>query len=137
MKHLKIYEDINEVTDIKKILSHLNKFFSFYGINYSNYFENRTYETEYFISDRRLLFDISVDNILGKHLSIRIENNESFYKYILEYFKTIKGLEIYSEYSNRIKFDIIGNINDIIEQITNDDFDSKYEIYKMTSKFNL
>ena len=37
----------------------------------------------------------------------------------------------------KIRYDIIGNIDNIIEQITNDDFDYNYELYKMTNKFNI
>ena len=142
MNHIKTFEKItdffddSDVTDVKKLISHLTKIFSYYGIEYSNYYDNRKYETE-FSTSGEALFDISVDTILGKHLSIHIFKNEFFYKYMLQYFKTIKGLKYNFESTTKIVYDIIGNIDDIINQISNDDFDSKYKLITDVNKFNI
>lgn len=142
MKYIKTFESKynkyseSDVDDVKKLLSHLTKIFSYYGIDYSNYYENRKHETEFSTSGVSL-FDISVDTVLGKHLTIHIFNNESFYMYLLKYFKTIKGLTPDFETTTKIRFDITGNVDNIIKQITNNDYDSKLGLYIATNKFNL
>jgi len=140
MKYLKTFEkkskNISNVDDIKKLLSHLIEIFTYYGIDYSNYYENRKYETE-FHSSGTTLFEVSVDTVLGSHLSIHIFNGDPFYIFLLFYFKNIKELKIDFESNTKIVFDIIGDVDNIIEQITNDDIDSNFKLHNSVNKFNL
>ena len=140
MKHLKIYETFDKgkvTTNAKKLISCLMDLFIAYGFDYSNYYDNRKYETEYFYNSDNILFNVGVDAYLGNNLSIIIYKNEDFYRFILQYFKTINGLNLMLEDTGRIIFNIPGTMNNVIKQITYKDFESKYELYKSTNKFNI
>jgi len=128
----------NSDTEVKKLLSHLIKILNIYSYDYSNYYNsNGQHETEFYDLYKFNLYTISVDSILGSHLSIHRNKNTKLYFFIMQYFKSISGLKVSNETKYYITYDIIGDVDDIIKQITIEDFDYKYEIYNDANKFNL
>ena len=126
MKYLKLYEEITNtrLPDLKKLLDHLVEVFTNIGYYHNNFLSDEL-ETHFVTKDSGsrifdLLGDYSSAFIIIK-IIIRIASNATD-KQIPEYFKTIDGLKLYSEdkdwYSTT--FQIVGDVDDIISQITED-----------------
>jgi hypothetical protein len=71
---------------------------------------------------------------LGVNLRIGSYDDE-LSKFLPEYFKTIEGLELYKEDLAWLvtTFEVVGNLNDITEQIYVEDIKMKFD----TNKYNL
>ena len=136
MKYLKLYEEITNtrLPDLKKLLDHLVEVFTNIGYYHNNFLSDEL-ETHFVTKDSGsrifdLLGDYSSAFIIIK-IIIRIASNATD-KQIPEYFKTIDGLKLYSEdkdwYSTT--FQIVGDVDDIISQITKEDIETKIESIK-------
>jgi len=137
MKYIKIYEiytsfDNPKLNDIKKLLSHLIKFFNELNYSESNYMNNGKYETEFSKDEDYLYIELdSRQYTLEIKSSSRNINNISIF--LPKYFKGIIGLKFISEIDNFLKFKLQGNINNVIKQINKEDFEFKMN----TNKYNL
>lgn len=126
MKYLKLYEEITNtrLPDLKKLLDHLVEVFTNIGYYHNNFLSDEL-ETHFVTKDSgSRIFDL-----LGDYSSAYIiiiitmrSASKAYDEQIQEYFKIIEGLKIYSENKDwyRISFEIVGDVDDIINQITED-----------------
>lgn len=156
MKHLKLYESFydNKIQDLKKFISHIIKVFSEYGLDYQSYYEKKDcYTTEFYLEeDHNYLFAIEFFLMMKFEIMFTVKNSlymmhqqSEFLNFLPEYFDKIEGVE---EYSNDIvgvfdgkqseyMFTVKGNVDDVISQITLDNFKEEFEIYKNSKKYNV
>lgn len=145
MKYIKIYEDmrpVNKVEDasFEKLFNHFDKIFSNLGYHSVDYEEIRTKE---FYKDHDYMFTFAIKTRLSALLIYKksISNQDEIQNFIPEYFKTIKGLKYMGEkYSGAIDFeiapymykttDLVHNIDDIISQISLENFQLKFDSFK-------
>ena len=126
MKYLKLYEEINNprLPDLKKLLDHLVEVFNNIGYYHNNFFSDEL-ETHFVTKDSgSRIFDLK-GNFSRAYIIISItmrSASNAYEEQIQEYFKTIEGLKIYSEDKDwyRISFEIFGDVDNIISQITED-----------------
>ena len=126
MKYLKLYEEINNprLPDLKKLLDHLVEVFTNIGYYHNNFFSDEL-ETHFVTKDSgSRIFDLK-GNFSRAYIIISItmrSASNAYEEQIQEYFKTIEGLKIYSEDKDwyRISFEIFGDVDNIISQITED-----------------
>ena len=142
----KIYENRflanPRLQDLKDLLSYLTKIFNELGYDQVSYWDRGKYEIQF--SDWNKEKDQHCFNLEGEYsvskiflaVIMRIGSfNDNFVKFIPEYFKTIEGLELYSESPDwyNTTFEVVGNLNDITDQITTEDIKIKFS----ANKYNL
>ena len=150
MKYIKTYENFDNprLQDLKDLLNYLTKTFNELGYDHKGYLDMGKYEVQF--SDNKTDYKRCF-NLEGEYstsgwggirakifLSIvmRIGSlSDGLVKFIPAYFKTINGLELYREDSDfyNTTFEIVGNLNDITEQITVEDIKMKFD----SNKYNL
>ena len=141
MKHLKTFETkIQDINDFKRLLSHFNYFFEEIGYDFKGFIDRGNWISEYF-KDNEYMFSLTVNSnsILIFQESLANAGDEEVH-FIGEYLKTLNGLIVSKENDNKsysafkkIAFDVIGDVDNIIKQITFDDFLLKHD----TIKYNL
>lgn len=148
MRYLKTFEtktqDIDDlkrlINDFKRLLSHFNYFFEEIGYDFKGFIDRGNWISEYF-KDNEYMFSLTVNSnsILIFQESLANAGDEEVH-FIGEYLKTLNGLIVSKENDNKsysafkkIVFDVIGDVDDIIKQITFDDFLLKHD----TIKYNL
>jgi len=141
MKYIKKYEDLNlahefDINESKRLLSHLIKIFNEIGYDNSNYYDRGKHESEFF-ENSHFLFLISVEAKYQKILSITISilgNRNETVSFIPKYFDSISGLKkLHNSLSDVFDYEIIGDVDDIIDQISTDNFEIKIN----SNKYNL
>jgi YHS domain-containing protein len=150
MKYLRMYEDINEIeSDLKKLLSHFIKILSSLGYDYNSYLDRREWQTEFYKGkEYSFCIKMKVDIFTKKHdidlkLIQSLAYDDEFSVQFADYLKTINGIKFFREEKNPFKTNKLGNtyfytikggnIDNIINQITEKDIELKITSYK----FNL
>ena len=156
MKYIKVYEDINPNTrldELKRLLSHLAEMFKELGYYHVSKYDEYQYANNFFttkppsIRTKNLNFPpqkincFDIDGEFSKSLiflsvTMRIASkDDELVKFIPEYFKTISGLKLYSENPNffNTQFEVVDDVDNIIEQITIKDFKGKLQ----SKKYNI
>ena|ERR1035437_3515996 len=133
MKHIKTFEKVDKVKDLRKLFNHLVDVFSeYYGYNVNKY--PYGYEVLFYNTVPTFMFSIKVSSMNGRFITISRNETDGICSYVLDYFKTLKGVEIFEDGKWRLILDITDkNIDNIINQISNDDFDIKFQ----SSNYNL
>jgi len=140
MRYIKVFEDFDDnprLSDLLKLLKHLKYIFQDFGYQLE-FWNNDKYES-YFKNKKGRVFDIIGDyssQLIFLKVVMRIESpNDTLAKFIPEYFKTIDGLKLYREDKDffTTTFQIVGDVDDIISQITKDDIEIKLK----TKSYNL
>lgn len=129
-----LFENFNPMLDEqKKLLSHITKIFNQMGYDYYGYLDRGTFETDYFKTKNNIVFNIKGDHsvsLIFLTITLRIGSvDDEVAKFVPDYFKTIDGLELYREDKDwfNTTFEIVGNVDDIIKQITVEDFEIKFK----------
>lgn len=143
IKQFEKYPTFNIQLDFqKKLLSHITKVFNELGYDYGGFFLGTTHETEFYVSidgEKERAFTIKGDHSVSLiFLSVILgigSLTDELGKFVPTYFKTINGLELYSEHKDfyNTTFKIVGDVDNIIEQITAEDIKLKFE----SNKYNL
>lgn len=134
MKYIKKFE--HNIDDLKKLLSHFNSFFEEIGYDHKGYIDRGSWMSEYH-KDGEYMFGLTVNqynNLIFQESLANADDEEV--NYIAKYLKTINGLKVQNEADGafiKIVFNVFGNVYDIIDQITMDDFLFKHK----TIKYNL
>lgn len=144
MIYIKIYEDFafdfqkreKEISQIKNLTSQINDLFIDLGFDNQNYMDFGKYETEFF-KNGDYLFAVIISYTLDKRIIFKksLANENIMVDFIPEYFKSIKGLQLMLKEGN-YEYDFFikdKNIDNIIKQISKEDFLFKFE----TNKYNL
>lgn len=142
MRYLKTFETkTQDIDDLKRLLSHFDHFFEEIGYDFKGFFDRGNWSSEFY-KDNEYMFSLTVNSnfILIFKESLSNAGDEEV-KFIGEYLKTLNGLKVSSEKSDspfgmifkKIVFDVIGDVDNIIKQITFDDFLLKHD----TIKYNL
>ena len=144
MKYIKTYENFDNprLQDLKDLLSYLKNIFNELGYDHVCYLDRGKYEYQF--SDLNKEKDQHCFNLEGEYSTSKIflsvilrigSFDDNFSKFIPEYFKSIEGLELYSENADwyNTTFEVVGNLNDITEQISVKDIKMKYD----AKKFNI
>lgn len=140
MIHIKIYEDFEadfekrekEITQIKKLDSYLISFFNELGFDNENYLNSTNYETEFRKNDK-YYFTIILKYILERKIVFKksLAHKNDMVNFIPEYFKSIKGLKFNRHVTSyEVDFLIQDKIDNIINQISKEDFLFKFEANK-------
>jgi len=131
MKYIKTYEKIDKVKDLRRLFNHLIDVFSEYYAYNTNRFQTNYTVLFYNLKDSNYMFSIEVSGFSGRSIVINRNEIDGMSSYILEYFKTLQGVKIAVDSKNRVICDIIDkNIDNLIVQISNEDFETKYQAYK-------
>jgi len=152
MKHLKFYEAYNNDNDalfgLKKILTHITKILEDMGFSSRAYYDSGKFQTEFYLDDDYLFFiemrirwwDTEFEIILTIGKSLFNFRKAEITDFILDYLEKIKGVDskvVSSEYNYMSRHDELnkeitfeGDADDIIKQITLEDFSREYELYK-------
>lgn len=136
MKYIKKFED--KIDELKELLSHFNSFFEEIGYDYKGYIDRGRWISEYYKDDEYMFaLTVNKDNNLIFQESLNNSGDDEI-NYISNYLKTINGLKIQNQTQTnqlfiKIVFYVSGNVYDIMEQITMDDFLFKQK----TIKYNL
>jgi hypothetical protein len=144
MKHIKAYEDLENIKelkeDLKRLLLHIkyvlkDKYvatINFDDYQYSIWFSNSSKPEERVI-DIQGEFSSSLTFL---SITLRIGSvYDDFPKFLQEYFKTISGLELHSK--NPIFFNITYKITDNIDNIINQISKEDMEIKLNSNKYNI
>lgn len=150
MRHIKMYEDINDIEmDLKKLLSHIISILTEFGYSQSNYIDNRTWESEFYKGpEYSFCIKMKVDIFTKKHdidlkLIQSLATEDDFSNQLAEYLKTISGINFVLKTENPFKSNKLGaefkytikggNIDKIIKQITKESI----ELNTTTNNYNL
>jgi hypothetical protein len=133
MKYIKEVNNFkSKIENFKFLLSHFIKIFSNYGLDYSTSSEFSCIETEFRINGVytcSIRFD-KYDSFFTIRESI---SGDNFTDFIVEYLQSIKGLKYLGYVSHHHDFEIKTSVEDIINEITIEDFELKYN----ADKYNL
>jgi len=136
MKYIKAYEGVNpnkRLDELKKLLSHLSDIFIQLGYEHSQNYDEYQYTNHFYRKQRENSFDIVGEfsnSLIFLAFIKRIGSlDDDLAQYIPKYFRTIKGLKLYSENTtfNNTTFEVIDNVDDIIEQISMEDIELKMD----------
>jgi len=140
MRYIRTFEDSfgknPRLHDLYKIINYLKILFQDFGYEYNRGYSINELE---FKNKKGRVFDINGDystTLIFLSVVMRIEStNDILANFIPEYFKTIDGLKLYREDNDFFSttFQIVGDVDDIISQITKDDIEMKLK----TKSYNL
>ena len=140
MKYIKTYEDSFDdnprLPDLLKLITYLKKVFQGFGYTLDDWYRNIDMYELYFNFKKGRAFDIIGDystTLIFLKVVMRIASTDDILaKFIPEYFKTIDGLKLYREDKDffTTTFQIVGDVDDIISQITKEDIETKIESIK-------
>ena len=135
MKHIKIYEKYKQPDEVglKKLLSHITKMLTEFGFGYSFFLDYGDYETEFTDSVENATFYVRVSPRSNMLTVKKLDRNSDVVDFIPEYFKSIRGLKYINKDHFSYIFNIVGNVDKIISQISKEDFDFKLE----SKKYNI
>jgi hypothetical protein len=151
MKYLKTYENkINpRLDELKKLLSHLAEMFKELGYYHLPKYDEYQYANNFFTDISTMFghgpnngqncFDINGEfsnSLIFLCITMRIASiDDDLVKFIPEYLKTINGLKLYSENPSffNTQFQVVDNVDNIIYQISIDDFKKKLQ----SKKYNI
>ena len=133
MKYIKMFENNKNtrLDELKKLLSHIRQLFCIeFGYIYKQYYTDDKYEN-IFLNEGDTSFEITgqfSSSLIFFQVVLRSGSiDDNIVKYIPEYFKTINGLYFYSNNPKfyTTTFEVVDNVDNIIPQITIEDFESK------------
>ena len=136
MKYIKLFEHKNtRLDELKKILDHISNVFIEFGYINKRYYTDDKYENHFYNEEDRS-FDITGEfssSLIVFDVIMRAKSiDDIIVEYIPEYFKTIDGLNLYRESPEwfTTSFEVVDNVDDMIPQITKEDFESKMNVKK-------
>ena len=139
MKYIKLFEHKNtRLDELTKLLSHIANMFAEFGYINKPYYTNDKYANNFY-NEKGRSFDINGEfssSLIVFDVIMRVASaNDDLVDYIPEYFKTIDGLKLYRERPEWFTtvFEVVDNVDNIIPQITKEDFESKMN----GNKYNL
>jgi len=152
MKHIKTFEykpslGSDMLNDSMKLLNSVTKVFVKLGYGYKEYYfeEGRRHENRFYKNGTydHLPFHFNIScGYDSKNIYFYIEtiaNNDMLVKNLPVYFKTINGLKLYDVKFFTTKFKVVGNIDNIINQIpkTKKYFEEDFKFRINSNKYNL
>ena len=152
MKYIRIYENYNDETEIKKLLTHLISIIKSYGFREENWLDNRCWETQFYI-DNTYIFRIALKlNIFSSSIRLDViegdapalplvefESTSDFFNFFIKLLKTINGvtlIEVEEYFSDlkRYEYKIDNkNVDTVIKLLTKENF----KIAKNSNKYNI
>jgi len=147
MKYIKKYESVNpnsRLDELKKLLSHFVSMFKELGYGHQAHYDEYQYVNNFYNQDFKNNFDRRAFDIDGEFsnsliflsVTMRIASvDDELVEFIPDYLKTISGLKLYSENPGffNTQFEIVDNVDNIIDQISIKDFELKAD----RKKFNI
>jgi len=134
MKYIKTFERVEKTKDLKKLFNHLVDVFSEYYAYQIQKYQNVIKEVLFYNTESKFVFSLKI-SFEDRHLIVSANDiTTGICSYILHYFDTINGIKRLEKGTHRNYYSIMGkNVDNIINQISKDDFELKHSV----SKFNI
>ena len=136
MKYIKTYEDINpnkRLDELKKLLNHLVEMFNELGYDNERNYDDYQYVNLFWNANKQRSFNLNGEfsnSLIFLDVGMRVGyTRDNLAKFIPNYLKTINGLVLCSESPQffTTTFQVVDNVDNIIDQISVEDFKLKME----------
>ena len=144
MKYIKKYESVNpnpRLDELKKLLIYLTNLFKELGYGHEKHYDETQYVNNFYNEEKNAKRSFDIDGEFSNSLiflsvTMRIGSiDDELVEFIPDYLKTLDGLELYSENKDfyYTTFNVVDKVDNIIDQISIDDFKQKLQ----AKKFNI